>query len=820
MRVMLISAALAVAAIGAPLTAEALAKHYDLHIPRQPLDSALKDFAQQTGLQIARLIEKETPDEPVGPISGDLSAADALEALLASTRLTYRVVNERTIAIVDAPTQGDGTPAFPVEEIVVTAQKRIERLQDVPVPVTALNANTLASASQVRLQDYYLQVPGLAVILGADNGAPRLAMRGLSTGGATNPTVAIVIDDIPFGPSTTAGNGQVAPDIDPSDLARVEALRGPQGTLYGASSLGGLLKFITVGPSTDRFGGSLQAGTTSIEGGDGLGYNFRGALNVPLSGTLAVRVSAFDRHEAGYIDNVQTGDKDINGRETYGGRLSALWAPTETLSLNLSALYQNASTDGTSEVHRLPGLGDLEQSSLRGSGRDERTIQTYSATLTAKFGGLELTSLTGYSIYDFTSNFDGSPATSGIANTAFGVAGVLSTVGPLQTTKFSQELRVAADLGERIDWMLGVFYTEEDVDLPQQVWAVNPATGAFAGQLWDSQSQATFEDYAVFGNITLQLNDQLDVQVGARANQNRLTSGPGMSVGPWNTLLFRTPAPTVIIPYVTQDDDSLTYLVTPRYRLSPEVMVYARFASGYRPGGVNSAAVGLPPTHADTTRSYEVGMKGDVLNDRLSFDLSVYRINWQDMQIQLRNPTTLQSYLANAGEAASEGVELSADTRPWRGFNIGGWVAWNDAELTENFPTTGAAISTAAGREGERLPYSSRFSGNLSVAQEFPLVGAISGYVGGSVSYVGERVGVFRGFSAGVPQPRQVFPSYSQIDLRVGMRAADWSLDAFINNVSDKRGVLRGGFDAPIASYPSFNYIQPRTIGVSASRAL
>jgi len=200
-----------------------------------------------------------------------------------------------------------------LEEVVVTAQKREERLRDVPVPVTAVTAEALLQENQLRAQDFFSSVPGLD--LQFVNGRSNLAIRGITTGPATgNPVVGYTVDDVPFGSSAgLAGLFGTAPDLDPSDLARIEVLRGPQGTLYGASSIGGLVKYVTVDPSTDRVNGALGADMDTIHGGHGPGYNVRGSINVPLTETLAVRASAFTREDPGYIDNVVTGQAGVTG---------------------------------------------------------------------------------------------------------------------------------------------------------------------------------------------------------------------------------------------------------------------------------------------------------------------------------------------------------------------------------------------------------------------------------------------------------------------------------------------------------------------------
>src|SRR6185437_3304634 len=184
---------------------------------------------------------------------------------------------------------------------------------------------------------------------GDEHGVPQLAIRGITTGGFTTPTVGVVVDDVPFG-GAGINYGFEAPDLDPSDIARVEVLRGPQGTLYGDSSMGGLIKYVTVAPSTERLSGQMQAGLEGVRNGDQVSYNVRGSINLPLSDTAALRASGFERVDPGYIDNIVSDQRGVNRGTAYGGRVSLLWEPSADLSLRLNSLYQRARVDGSPDI--------------------------------------------------------------------------------------------------------------------------------------------------------------------------------------------------------------------------------------------------------------------------------------------------------------------------------------------------------------------------------------------------------------------------------------------------------------------------------------
>lgn len=812
-------------ALTCALTLSAHARAEDarqLNVPAGDLTAAIESLVRQSGIEVVYRGEQLKGLSTQG-VHGKYLPRDALKKLIEGTSLELRTDASSGAVLISrpAPPPPKAEPVAPasstsgnvpdgrteqLEEIIVSAQKRSERLQDVPVPVTALSGESLIERNQVRLQDFYSRVPTLNFTMGL-RGEPTLSIRGMTTNWAGNPTVGVVVDDIPYGASTANGGGFAAPDIDPSDLVRLEVLRGPQGTLYGASSLGGLLKFVTVDPSTEQIGGRVQAGVSTVRNGDEAGYNVRGAINIPLGADVAIRASGFTRSDPGYIDDPARNAQGVNSAEVSGGRIAALWRPADAVSLKFSALIQNNDRDGSPEVHRLPGLGDLEQATLRGTGKYSTDTRLYTATLAARIADMDLTVLSGYNdnawsaVIDDTS-FCGSTG-SGWSDDFFGVPGC-SLPEEARTKKFTQEVRLAGTAGPRTDWLLGVFYTHEKTDWFQQLLAVEPATGNSPGSILDyTFGPTTFEELAAFADLTFHITDRLDVQLGGRQSHNQQRHDE-TGIGP----LFggvEFPSPTI-----RTDADAFTYLVTPRLKLTPDVMLYARLASGYRPGGPNQlTALGPFPSAFDPDRSqnYEIGVKGDFLDRALSIDASVYSIDWKDLQINISDPGTFFNYTANASRARSRGVDLTVEAHPHTGLTVAGWIAWNDAELTEGFPVG----STSAGRSGDRLPFSSRVSGNLSLDQDFPLSSGMTAFIGGAVTYVGERKGAFTTTS-----DRQSLPSYAQVDVRGGVRKDSWVVNVFLSNLADRRGVLAGGVGTsnPIA----FAYITPRTAGISLSR--
>jgi iron complex outermembrane recepter protein len=896
---MRIATVLAVALLGTTSLAgaehaQAAIQHYQLNIPRQSLDTALKDLAQQTGLQIGRFSGRIDGSAMVGPVLGDQTPAQALKTLLNNTGLEYKIVSDTMIAVYnpkdatsaqvnsrlngteeaaggeasssssdDANTskeagkktshdfrvaqvdQGANSQSSAVgsnvsgtqenenkgglAEITVTAQKREERQQDVPIAMTVLDPQTLSENGQARLLDYFATVPGLSVQgNGFIPGTMYLTIRGLSTGINQNSTVATIIDDVPVGSGSEIVFGNFSsPDIDPSDLARIEVLKGPQGTLYGADSLGGLIKYVTADPSTAGFSGRIEAGGVDIPEG-GVGYAVRGAVNIPVSDTLAIHASGFTRRDPGYADDVLSGQTNINSADVYGGRLAALWRPSDDISLKVSGLIQQTDGDGGSYFNARigpngtvqPTQGYLNYTGEAFANPSTRQQQLYSATLKAKVGGADLVSVTGYGVNKIYGWRDEGTLYDSIYDhpADLHVTGIAQAQG-FETDKFTQELRLSYSVGHWLDWLLGGFYTHENSPVSYQTdYNMTPATGAVGNLLANFlEGPYTVSEYAAFADVTVHFTDRFNVQLGGRESWNTQTY-ESENIGPAVFGVYGVPSPDVN-PTLRATGNAFTYLVTPQFKISPDLMIYARVASGYRIGGpnFNYGQPGVPQDYKpDTTTNYEFGVKGDILERRLSFDASAYYISWHDFQLAAETPNDM-FFETNAGQAKSEGLEFSVQAQPMEGFTVSAQGSYNDAALTQNLPPQAVAAGAYA-LAGDRLPYSIRWSGGFTANQDFPLLNQWKGFVGGALTYVGIRDGEFAPNST---TPRAQFPDYTKIDLRTGVRFESWLLNLYVNNVGDKRGIA-GAQQTFGAVGVSGNYygtiIQPRTVGMSIVR--
>ena len=690
------------------------------------------------------------------------------------------------------------------QDIVVTATKRSERLIEVPLSISVVQSSTMASQDLVKVQDIVARVPGLAVDTG-DSGRVQLAIRGITTGGQNNNTVGVTIDDVPVGGSTGTSYGSVTvPELDPGVIQQVEVLRGPQGTLYGASSLGGLLRYVTADPRVDRVFGSATASVTGVDHGD-VGFGVRAMSNLPLTTNAALLVNGFFRRDPGYVDDASRGLKNVNRADNYGGRAALRWDATGALSIKLAALIQKTDGNGSSLIDANSNLQPLRaynQTRLVGSGAYSRKLQLYTGTATLDLGFATATSVTGYGISDYHSRDDVNASLNFYARLATGRTDV-GAIADLTTStkKFTQEVRLASPASSRFEWLIGGFYTNEKSNPFYNLIATDLRTGAFAGEVLPDSFPSKYREYAGFATFTYRFTDRLDLQAGGRYGHNHQVYDEYI------------PGPLYDPPYVvhgTSAENVFTYSVTPRFRISPTMTLYGRIAAGYRPGGPNSGAgFGLPATYkSDSTVNYEIGYKASLFDRKLSFEAAIYRVDWKDIQLQQNDPATQFTYYANGPHARSQGFELTANLRPVRALTIAATLGYTDAKLREDVPY----ISGSPTR-GARLPFTAPWSASLGADYDLVIGDATKASFGAVLSYLDARRGAFVSYG----QAR--YPAYTTLDLHASLTRGDWRLSAFVSNLFDKSVAISG--DQKSTGNPIFAIIvnRPRTVGLEVSRA-
>jgi iron complex outermembrane recepter protein len=719
-------------------------------------------------------------------------------------------------------------------DIVVTAQKRTERLIDVPVAISAISADTLTSQNINRLSEFFDRVPGLQY---SNQRVSGLALRGVTTGGATAPTVALLVDDIQFGGTTGTGQPPL-PDFDASAVSRVEVLRGPQGTLYGASSLGGLIKYVLKEPDTKEVSGRVEVGGTAVSHG-GNGYALRGSVNIPISNWLAVLGSGFKREDAPYLNNANPAAlkaTEVNTRDVWGFRVAALVKPADNFRVVLSALRQKteatnsdlaitsggvpvctACTLATSPTRNTafttfePVYGDLTIRSL--DSLNEAEFELYSARAEIDLGGASLTSISAWSRADNVITSDVTNVFGGLLRSVYGLATAptVQIANADQTHKFSQEVRLAGDLGTGLSWLVGGFYTVEHAATNQTLIA----SGSLTATPYIGTGPGTYREYAGFADVTWHATDKLDIQVGGRYSHNKQHNESTLNTSAETAPVFGSG--TTI---ADSSDSAFTWLISPSYHFSPDILAYARVATGYRPGGPNIAAPPSVPGSfgSDRVINYELGFKGKVVPGLLTIDVALFQINWKDIQLQGTDSISSLTFLTNGSKARSRGLEFSANLTPWAGATIDANLTLIDATLTQNLPTLAGATGLR-GLAGDRLPFSAKVAANITANQSFPLSERLEGNVGFTLVYLGDRAGTFVTNAANATRPRMLLPGYTVFDLRSGLTFDQvWSANVYVRNVFDERGVAaadnRNGVNVPTALF-----IQPRTFGVTLARS-
>jgi outer membrane receptor protein involved in Fe transport len=723
-------------------------------------------------------------------------------------------------------------------EVVVTAQKRAEALEEIPLSISVIGGEALERQRADNFQDLIALVPGFSINSNT-RGVSRITLRGLNTGGVAS-TVGVYVDEVPFGSSSGLANGAVlSGDFDTFDMNRIEVLRGPQGTLYGASSLGGTIKYVPNAPSTDGFEGRLQGTMEDVEGG-GMGYALTGVLNLPASETFAIRASGFYRSDEGYIDSIGNNpipalqdptvtiestrvEEELNGAETYGGRVSALLEPSEAFSLNLTAMFQDINSDNSNRFEADPETLDaLYGGSVVSRYHPEWTdieYRVYSATINWDMGPVTLQSVTSYG--EFTETFQrdiavvpalGAP-TAQLATLLFSTPGTTDMLlsGIIEqvtsTEKFTQELRLLSPESDSFEWLVGAYYTDEDSGIdPQNVFAVSAGTEVHAPgipQLAEISLNSTYEELAFFANATWHITPKFDLSFGGRWSDNEQDASQVLD-------LFVLPAP-VNFDKVSSSESPFTYSVAPRYELTDTTSVYARVATGFRAGGPNilppGAPAGTPAAYdSDEVTNYELGLKTANEAGTFSLDVAAFFLDWKDVQLlAVVNGVGIN---ANGGTAESQGVEFTATATPGAGLSLTFTGAYTDAQLTEDTdPIVG-------GLDGDPLTFVPEWALGLGGDYEWAAFGDATAYVGGQVSYVGERPADFgnRDAAGNIREAED----YTTLDLRAGIIRERWSLELYGKNVTDEEGIT--DLEAP-GNFPNgavgISTIRPRTIGLA-----
>jgi iron complex outermembrane receptor protein len=699
-----------------------------LNIDAQPLPAALNQWASQTGYMVLIPTEDGAQDLIAPHIHGAYTPEDGLKLLLAKSGFKYEVVSPHTVSIrpikekrreddraatasepggVARLAQSDTKAAAPspdigevqkpnedrkniIQEVIVTAQKREERLVDVPISIVALRGDELQKRQLISLDDLRFAVPGMTMAGNPSNN--QIQIRGISNLTGNSPLVGLYLDE-----ADITLNGQLYINPSTYDLERVEVLRGPQGTLYGEGSAGGTIRFIAKNPELNRFGMTSDVSALFTQGGEP-GQRINAAINVPLiESELGLRIAGTYDHEGGWIDQPAADRKDINGQNLTNVRVKGLWQPNPQFTVSAMAeIYRNDRGLGVEDVNRDGDYTQVFNLTTTPAIRDEHDI--YNLTLTCDLPTVRFLSTTSYVKAINTSRDVGFGSPSGPPpGTPF--ADFYYPVGTFNNTASIEELRLTSIGARRWQWTVGGFYRHyrDNYNTPTEYFDLRGPPGTPLPLPFAQQQDTLFQSWSAFGDMSYQLSERFTIGGGARYFSDHQEFGASF-LQSGLTGKFHSVDPRVYM----------------QYKLTDEVNTYASAAKGFRSGGFNLSP-GQPTFGPETVWTYELGTKASLPAGRLSADVSIFYTNYKDFVISgvtsvLANAIPISS---NAGDARLEGIEWDLTWKPADRWTLG----FNGEYLNTRF--TRISLLSTAHIVGDPIDLVPKYQANLSVQHDF-----------------------------------------------------------------------------------------------------
>lgn len=712
-----------------------------------------------------------------------------------------------------------------LEEVVVTAQKRAQSLQDVPLSVAAVTGEALEARNITEVSQLQTTTPNFA-FAGSNN--PRgagITIRGIGTSNfssAIEGSVGIVVDGVPIG-------RQGAGFTDFFDVGRIEVLRGPQGTLFGKNASAGVLNIVTRDPGkTPEF----RAQATLAEDDERV---FRASASGPISDTLAARVSAYSTSRDGYLTNVATGQK-LNDRDEWGARAKLVWTPTEDLTLRFGADYSKrdaacciwtirsyGANAALRNQHAAVGIvagPDNRKVNLNGRVFVEQEVYGFSGQIDYTLpNGLTLTSISAARTWLAVDNNDADQTTLPLLDI---------NNGDSTQRQITQEIRLASPSDATVQWVAGVFLFDQDYDLQ------NVQRGTFgqplpAGVQLSRQLNVSNDtkNYAAFGDLTWNVTEAWSLFAGLRYTDETLTTR-FVRVAQPGTL----PLGAAVNQRQRREDTAWTWRIGGQFEPTSDVMVYAFAAKGFKGGGFNALqdSAALRQVEPEIPMAYELGVKSELFDRRLRLNLALFHTEFDDFQTQaisVSSTGTLAFDVINAGKLRTQGLEADVTARLAEGLTLDGGAAWTEAEYARfaNAPCyagqtaaqgcLGAGATARQDLTGRALANAPRFSANASLRYERELPGGgLTGF--GQLSYAWRG----RTFTALDLDPRSLQKGYGLVDAQLGLRASDDRYRVWVwgKNLGDER-YAEAIIDTPLDAGGQAQFIPvnaQRQFGISA----
>ncbi len=740
---------------------------------------------------------------------------------------------------------------FTLEEVVVTARKRDESLQDAPLSIQALGTQALQDLGIASFDDYALMLPSLSY-QSAGPGLSQIYMRGASDGGDGNasgaqPSVAIYLDEQPV---TAIGRNL---DIHVYDIARVESLAGPQGTLYGANSQGGALRIITNKPDPSQFEAGFDVGYSTTDGGED-SHSIEGYVNQPIGDNAALRVVAWKKHDGGYIDNVpgtrtyalidgggstnfvtENNDSfvedDFNDLDNEGARAALKVDLNESWTVTGSVLTQKQETEGVWWHDPENGSGEVDdyETQVFNPANSEDDFTQFAFTVEGDLGFGSLTYAGSFMDREVEYNNDYSDyadynSTSWIQ---YYSCNYYEISGPATAdctsnnifyeeendySRDSHELRLQSQLEGPFQFLAGLYYEKATHEYRQEWIMPGMAEGPDFNlldkeDLWYLTDQKRVDEQkAVFGEVSYDFTDSLTATLGARYFENESTLEGITGYG------VQLPGVPIVNVNSSMDDSDSIFKVNISYAIDEDKNIYFTWSEGYRPGGINrdETAIVAGDFAPDFLTNWEFGWKTTLMDGRMRWNGAAYLMEWEDMQFtrydeSFGSPVGLT---LNVGEAEIKGVETDLTFMLTENLTVSAAMAYNQAELVEDF-----VIGTNSSPDGTELPHVPELKYNLNARYQFNL-GGYDAFAQVVYAFVDDSYSdIFKHTDGDTSiDQRQTQDSYENINLSAGFETETWGVDLYVNNLTNETPQITRSTVSYDSSYVTN---RPRTVGVT-----
>ena len=703
----------------------------------------------------------------------------------------------------DIPAEADSDSGSS-DAIVVTAQRREQLIQDVPISITAFSAETIEKANITEAKEYLALAPNVSFTEDGETGnrSINIAIRGVSNIGlgevSTQQSIGYYLDEQSVG---STANGTYNPQL--IDIERIEVLRGPQGTYFGRNASGGALNITTKKPD-DNFYAEAGAEVARFDT-----YKAYGVVNLPLSETLFFRGVASYETSDGLIRNVNPNGAANSGYDYVHARGALRYVPTDRLTLDLSVAYTDEDEGLDATVPS--GVLDLDTQSIFGAGfepiddqlgfypENQRRVNhnapefnrnnflLVNNRINWEGDGFSIRSITGYIDSGNERLFDQDNIS----------ADAINRRNDYDGRSFSQELRVQSEDAEVFDWVVGGLYAHDRIRQFNSITAgtdttyTDPVTGEVIGLLPPippgfriNENNKIFktESWAAFADLTWHVSPRFELIVGGRYSHDTISNRN------FGVVAFESPVPDTSARR-SFDDFSPRFVV--RYEFSDDASVYASASKGYKAGGVDINTDIVSPFSPETLWNYEVGLKGSALDNALQYSASIFYLKWKDLQVQtnfLRDPTDISSAVEltlNAAKASNKGFEVEMLARVSPELRLSGAFGYLDSEF-DSFPEAVLAGGNAVDLSGFRLPKTPRYTFSTAIDYERELTPGWDIYSRTELSYRSSAPGDLEGVAAaplGLPRFPYVPGGYTVVNLRAGLQGDRYELGVYVENL-------------------------------------